>query len=288
MPSDYDKIRRTIEKRGINCIVEPSIDHGEQLTIVAQPSNKRLFSLAKRPSGWFLMGLNGFFHVGRDDHLGDLCERLMNCLEQPYAVGNIDKIQREFLLKPSDFRQWCKDGELFREQDRAKRGWKGLSDEEMVRIWEWFTAEFSFRRGADPSSWPGINEPPGALTWGVGPLLTLQSEDSLAFQLAEESLRRTVISAFQQCTSKGDYVFALDLNHQCYRFDPHDSRILDVSSWPISVAPIGNYHVFISPDLESGIFGHPWEKSLCVFGRKLLQSFKDDNLAVLIRYHDLP
>ncbi|WP_433539254.1 DUF2716 domain-containing protein [Micromonospora sp. CA-249363] len=28
---------------------------------------------------------------------------------------------------------------------------------------------------------------------------------------------------------------------------------------------------FLTPDLNCGTFGHPWEKSLCVFGERLVE-----------------
>ncbi|MFA7767591.1 DUF2716 domain-containing protein [Streptomyces sp. NRRL S-448] len=39
--------------------------------------------------------------------------------------------------------------------------------------------------------------------------------------------------------------------------------------WPGSVYPDGDYHLYRTPELRFGTFGHPWEHTLCVFGAPL-------------------
>lgn len=34
----------------------------------------------------------------------------------------------------------------------------------------------------------------------------------------------------------------------------------------------GDYYAFLTPDLEEGTFGHPWEQTLCVIGRRMVDS----------------
>jgi hypothetical protein len=47
---------------------------------------------------------------------------------------------------------------------------------------------------------------------------------------------------------------------------------MEAAQWPVSPFPDGDYYIFLSEDLTSGTFGHPWEQSLCVFGRVLVDA----------------
>ena len=44
------------------------------------------------------------------------------------------------------------------------------------------------------------------------------------------------------------------------------------AEWPVPVFPNGDYYIFARPDFSTGTFGHPWEKTLCVFGSELVQT----------------
>ena len=39
------------------------------------------------------------------------------------------------------------------------------------------------------------------------------------------------------------------------------------------VYPDGDYFAFLSEDFSEGTFGHPWEKTICVLGERLVRSF---------------
>lgn len=36
--------------------------------------------------------------------------------------------------------------------------------------------------------------------------------------------------------------------------------------------PNGDYYTFARPDFSEGTFGHPWERTLCVFGPRLVET----------------
>lgn len=288
MNADYEQMQQLVEKRGLSCILELALDHGEQLTFVRNNESglQRLFSIAKRSAGWFLMGLDGFFQIGEEDRIPEMCERISEFYSiESDTADNVIGFEQEFSLVPADFKRWCKEGYLRREQDRERKGWTPLSDAEVVSIWESFTEKYTFRRGVDQKSWPGINEPVNSVTWDVSLLLRLYDEDQSGLQAVEESLHRTLITSLKKQLKPGDRVFALDFNHQCYTFETDNISMHDLNSWPITVLPAGDYHVFLSSDLGFGIFGHPWEKSLCIFGDNFHQSFKDFHLTNLLRSH---
>jgi hypothetical protein len=105
----------------------------------------------------------------------------------------------------------------------------------------------------DPATWPAILEPVPSVTWSLDPLLG--------------DLEGSVLAALAGCTPPDGTVLTLDWQHDAYRVWPH--RAGD-DGWPLAVYPDGDYHSFLAEDLSFGTFGHPWERSLCVFGAPLL------------------
>ena len=81
-------------------------------------------------------------------------------------------------------------------------------------------------------------------------------------------------------------IYALDWNHECFRFLPHRwDPVCSTDDWPLSALPAGEYHLFVTGDLRLGSLGHPWEESLCVFG-DLLPAYlerKPDTLTTILR-----
>ena len=66
-------------------------------------------------------------------------------------------------------------------------------------------------------------------------------------------------------------MFALDWQHASYEFYPHLFRAADEPrNWCIPALPSGEYHLLITEDHRLGSLGHPWEKTLCVFGEGFL------------------
>lgn len=286
MDNEYEHIQLLLGMRGLRSVIEPAIDQGTQLTVVCpvDQGEQRVFSLAKRDSGWFLLGLEGLYRIGRDDQLLELCDEVVALWRINPSLGPRSiEIERAFVLERVDLRRWREEGEDAYQEELQKRGWILLSDEDMHNAWTEFARRFSFHRATTASGWPGIDEPMASTTWDVTSLFELYEADRPAFQAVENSLRTTLASALKTCTSPGDGVFALNLNHSCYRFDPHRDPEPEVLSWPISVISVGNYHVFLTEDFASGIFGHPWECSLCCFGVQLEPYFRNGNLTTVLR-----
>jgi len=42
--------------------------------------------------------------------------------------------------------------------------------------------------------------------------------------------------------------------------------------WPTTVFPNGDYTIFLTEDMSTGTFGHPWEQTLCVFGEPMVSA----------------
>ncbi|MES0832867.1 DUF2716 domain-containing protein [Nocardiopsis tropica] len=134
-----------------------------------------------------------------------------------------------------------------------------LSDPEHDDLWDRFDERFSFAPSVE--RYPGIVEPPDSATWFLdGP---------------DEAIEDTVLRGLLDSVLPGEPLYWLDWNHQGYRFDPARVEGPGLPRAPGQVLPDGDYYIYATRDLRLGTFGHPWEGSLCVFGRDLLARVED-------------
>lgn len=77
-------------------------------------------------------------------------------------------------------------------------------------------------------------------------------------------------------------MYALDLHHDCFVFDPNEDIPLDyfyydkkrdVNVYFPSYYPNGDFYFFVSMDWKLGLFGHPFEREIYVMGTRLIQEF---------------
>ncbi|GAA3345047.1 hypothetical protein GCM10020358_50660 [Amorphoplanes nipponensis] len=134
------------------------------------------------------------------------------------------------------------------------------------QFWTPFDDRFHFRPGMDPSKWPAIKEPAGSVTFDLSSVF----ERAGSFSADEDALNEQVLSAMTAVFSADLPLVALDWQHTSYWFWPHRQAV-EGQSWRVSAFPNGDYHAFITQDLEQGTFGHPWEQTICVFGRDLTE-----------------
>lgn len=170
--------------------------------------------------------------------------------------------------------------------DDTDRGWIDISDDESDAVWERFSREFAFRPSTDPRQWPGIRIPSASVTWDLAatwqrprhwsPATTLTT-----FEVDTEALELMVMAALRDCTGPTASVYALDWQHADYRCFPHRVDDVRVEQWPVSIVPNGDYHIFLDRDFQFGVFGHPWQATLSVFGEPLLCRIAYHNGGVL-------
>jgi len=90
-------------------------------------------------------------------------------------------------------------------------------------------------------------------------------------------LSRKLVAALRRCGASDELVRALDWNHPAYRFWPHAPfAFASEDDWPVPALPNGDYYIFVDPDLTFGVLGHRWEKTMCIFGQRLLEAFSLD------------
>lgn len=168
-----------------------------------------------------------------------------------------------------------------------------LPTAESDRIWDRFDAVFDFRPSM--SEFPGIREPMPSVTWSLEAL----AEDPRWRKRTQ--LTDIVLDGLVASTLAGESVYVLDWQHTCYvvrpempptdMFLPHALERRTREGWPRSPFPDGDYYIFLSEDLSFGSFGHPWERSLCVFGAPLLEKVTgalDELLRDVLRRDGVP
>ncbi len=151
----------------------------------------------------------------------------------------------------------------------------------MIQAWEeltypsetaWnFLDKIRFRPSTNPQDWPGINEPFPSATYAIGHIYSLGIDQVTTL---ENDLNQKTLKALQKCTHSSERLYVLDWQHPCYWLYPHrefDSEKLE--AWAIPVFPNGDYYIFLAEDFRFGIFGHPWEMTICVYGEPLLNAF---------------
>jgi Protein of unknown function (DUF2716) len=144
------------------------------------------------------------------------------------------------------------------------------SDEDTT-AWEFMHQQLHFRPSVHAEHWPGIVEPHPSITYDIGHIYGLSETQAAAL---ETDLNRKTLAAFQVCTRPDQRLYALDWQHACYWFYPH--RPFDaenLAAWRVPVLPNGDYYIFLAEDFSFGMFGHPWEQTLCLFGQPLLDAF---------------
>ncbi len=152
-------------------------------------------------------------------------------------------------------------------------GWIKLSEREYKTVWRQFKKKFNFRPSVYKKDWPGIEEPVPSITYDISQIIKLSDKFSLI-----EDLAKKMVKAFQSITDEGKWIYALDWQHASFKFNPNLS--FDKQSgqgvWLIPIYPDGDYYIFLSETQKNGVFGHPWEKTMCIFGDKLVKVILKD------------
>jgi uncharacterized protein DUF2716 len=130
-------------------------------------------------------------------------------------------------------------------------------------VWERFSRDFEFRPSVHARSFPGIREPHPSVTYALpreGGAARLPTRDEVA------DLKAALLAAFRACTPPDGRIYALDWQHESFWLLPH----VAFDEWAVPVLPDGDYYIFLAPDFVWGVFGHPWEWTICLFGANLL------------------
>lgn len=166
--------------------------------------------------------------------------------------------------------------------------WVLLPDDEYNKVWDRIYADFRF----SPSI---VNNHPAFLF--SMPVDVYDISQSNLYQGNEQS-NMTMKAIFIGCMNDDDFMYALDWQHSCYRYNP---RILVAKENPTFIYdkryfgggynayfpefyPNGDYYFFISKSFSWGYLTHPWLKKAWVFGESLMPKIRKnmDDLGFVI------
>lgn len=146
--------------------------------------------------------------------------------------------------------------------------WTQADPAEHDTLWARFSEHFGFRAGVDPAAWPAIREPTPSMTFDLGIV-----PDGAQRGAAYDAINAEALRAFVWAMPDRRELVVLDWQHPAYRFRPANQALTWQAEWKVPVYPDGDYFAFLSEDFSEGTFGHPWEKTICVLGERLVTSF---------------
>lgn len=149
--------------------------------------------------------------------------------------------------------------------DTLPAGWSILTDEERREAWALFIDRFgSFRPSIRPEQWPAVTDPTPSVTFDLS-----LPPNFPGFLPWADAINAEAQRCFVSVVDESEWI-VLDWQHPGYRFDAAVPARLFDTEWRIPVYPDGDYYIFARPDFSTGTFGHPWERTLCVFGDELV------------------
>lgn len=146
--------------------------------------------------------------------------------------------------------------------------WKKLSDNEDDKIWSAVYNRLGFKPSVYAKDFPGFKEPVPSITYSFAEIWGDE------FEALSADLHNKAHEIFRRVTPAGEFLYALDWQHQCYRHFPDQMETSEENAWEIPALPNGDYYIFLEKSLKFGWLGHPWEQSICIFGEPMLSELK--------------
>lgn len=145
--------------------------------------------------------------------------------------------------------------------------WREIPPERYEEHWARFDARFDFRACHEPHGEPAINEPTPSVTFDLAPVF---AGEGAQFAAGNDAVNALGLLAMTRAFTASRPLLVLDWQHPCWWFWPHRHALDEDPRWPVEIFPNGDYYIFMSEDMTTGTFGHPWEQTLCVFGTPLM------------------
>jgi hypothetical protein len=124
-------------------------------------------------------------------------------------------------------------------------------------VWDKFESLYKFNPSVEPKNWPGIIEPSPSFTISL-----TESEDGDYPE--SEAITNYFRNIFNELEGSSKIRYILDWCHTCY-YAPDK---FEKAPW---VYPDGDYAICLNESMSCGTFGHPWEKTICIFGEPLIE-----------------
>lgn len=148
-----------------------------------------------------------------------------------------------------------------------------------MEAWARFNKQFRFRADYFEADQPAIRLPPGCLVLDLAPVF---ERDPKGLAADQDYLDATAFQVFADLVGE-DEIVALDWQHASYLYSPRAQ--VDAAAWPaVQVFPDGDYYAHMPTDLRWGSFGHPWQRTLTLWGDELVTTLGADLLTWLPRH----
>ncbi|ETT85368.1 DUF2716 domain-containing protein [Viridibacillus sp. FSL R5-0477] len=148
------------------------------------------------------------------------------------------------------------------------KNWLELTNAEDEKVWNKIYDELKFEPST--TNLPSFKVPTPFITYDIS--LYFGKYKGLD---AYDDLEEKALLVFQECTSVDEFIYALDWQHECYWINPYlEFQKNEFDEWTVPIFPNGDYYFFIHKDFEWGYLGHPWERTITVFGKELIKGFE--------------
>jgi Uma2 family endonuclease len=183
----------------------------------------------------------------------------------------------------------------------AKVAWQFMTDEVSDTAWNFVYGKLQFKPNIDTTK-PAFYEPKPSITYSVGHMYDVKWDKWKKNPNLNKDLNKKFLQIFRSLLKPGEMLYALEWHSHNYLFQPHErlrntkvrlwvarykrKRQKTWSSqqdWRIPIFMDGEYHIFLATDFSFGLFGHPWEETICVFGQPLLDAL-EENKPLLFDY----
>ena len=152
---------------------------------------------------------------------------------------------------------------LIREQG-MNQNWKVFEPKTYNRVWSFIYEQLQFK----PHSEPTIQLPSPFETKSIEEFFDKGFQESLY-----DNLHGKMKAVFQEITTEGERMMALNWQHDCYSFDPRLPFEKDeFDEWLISVFPNGDHIFFLTQDFQNIYYGNGIRKVISMSGSKLLEA----------------
>ena len=150
--------------------------------------------------------------------------------------------------------------------DRDKYGYSIMEEDLEKSVWDSIDNRLGFVPKYTSSSYSWIKLPSPSVIFRLG------------LSIDGDIWNSVINSLFVQLGSSE--LYALDWQHDSFVFSPKDYGKLvkeyydetrDCNVYFPDYYPNGDYHFFVDPNWQFGMFGHPWLKQIAVFGEELIQ-----------------
>ena len=147
------------------------------------------------------------------------------------------------------------------------------------KAWVLFNERFEFAPNYYERATPAIELPTDSVVIDLSPIV---EHSGARFAAGIAAISSSALRAFVWLADD-DELIALDWQHHAYRYKPGE-HALSTRPMVVPVFPDGDYVAHMKPDLRWGTVGHPWQRTLTIWGDDLIATLGTELLTWLPRH----